>query len=154
MNQPTPAPLPGGELSLAARCVAPVPVRGSRAGLSLLATAIFGLALLVMAGCTKEAAPPQPIAVEQAPTSLAETFKDAAPELKTLVTDAIGAFGAKDYPKALFALQTLSARSDLTPEQRDLATRSMLTVNQTLAEQASSGDQKAQQVLQFQRTTK
>lgn len=112
------------------------------------------LALLLVCGCSQEAAPPKAIAVEQAPASLGEIFKGARPEVKTLVDDAVGALRTKDYTKALLALQSLSARSDLTPPQRDMASRSMLAVNQALAEQASSGDQKAQQVLQFQRTTK
>lgn len=114
----------------------------------------LSVALLLAFGCSKEVAPPKPITVEQAHTSLEEVFKGAGPEVKKLVEDAVGALAAKDYAKALFALQALGARSDLTPPQRDLASRSMLAVNQALAEQASTGDQKAQQVLQFQRTTK
>ena len=115
---------------------------------------IVVFAVVLGMGCGKEAAPPKPISVEQAPASLAEVFKGATPEAKKLVDDAVAALGAKDYTKALFALQSLSARSDLTTPQRDLASRSMLAVNQALAEQAGSGDQKAQQTLQFQRSTK
>ncbi|MBI2950090.1 MAG: hypothetical protein HYY23_20850 [Verrucomicrobia bacterium] len=115
---------------------------------------LLGLAFLLVGGCTKEATPPKPIAIEQAPTSLQEVFKGAGAEAKQLVDDAVAALGAKDFGKALFALQSLSGRSDLTAPQRDMASRSLLAVNQALAEQAGSGDQSAQQVLQFQRSTK
>lgn len=120
----------------------------SRASLASL------LAILLYAGCTKEAAPPKPITVEQAPTSLEEVFKGASPEAKKLVDDVVGALTAKNYAKALFSLQSLSSRSDLNPQQRDLASRSMLAVNKALDEQASSGDQNAQQALQIRRATK
>ena len=115
---------------------------------------ILGVCWMLAAGCTKEIAPPKPIALEQAPSSLQEAFKGANSDLKSLVDAAVGSLGTKDYTKALFALQTLSARSDLTPQQRDLTTRSTLAVNQALADQANSGDQQAQQVLQFQRSNK
>lgn len=118
------------------------------------ASLIVGVVWLLAVGCSKEVAPPKPIALEQAPSSLQEAFKGANSDLKRLVDAAVGSLGTKDYTKALFALQTLAARSDLTPQQRQLAARSTLAVNQALSDQANSGDQQAQQVLQFQRTTK
>ena len=118
------------------------------------ARCVLGLIAILAGGCSGEVAPPKPIAVEQAPSTLGEAFKTAKPEAKKLADDAVAALGAKDYTKALFALQSLSSRSDLTPEQRDIASRSMLAVNKALAEQANSGDQQAQQTLQFQRSTK
>jgi hypothetical protein len=111
-------------------------------------------ALILVGGCSKEATPPKPLAIDQAPASLQETFKGAGSESKKLVDDAVAALGAKDFAKALFALQSLSGRSDLTAPQRDVASRSMLAVNQALSEQASTGDQSAQQALQFQRSNK
>jgi hypothetical protein len=115
---------------------------------------VFGLSLVLAVGCSKTEAPPKAIAVEQAPTSLEEAFKGAKPEAKQLADEAVAALGSKDYTKALFALQSLAGRSDLTPQQRDMASRSMLAVNKALAEQAGSGDEKAQQTLQLQRSTK
>src|SRR5437773_8727181 len=86
------------------------------------------LSAFAMAGCNKEIAPaPKPLAVEQAPASLEEVFKEAAPaasrapqdpQVKALVNDATAALRAQDYNKALFALQSLSGRSDLTDAQR------------------------------------
>lgn len=112
------------------------------------------LFLLLAGGCSKQPAPPKPLAVEQAPTSLEEAFKNAKAEAKALASDATAALQAKDYAKALMALESLSSRSDLTSAQRDMASRSMLAVNKALSEQASTGDQKAQQVLQIRRMTK
>lgn len=114
---------------------------------------------LALVGCSKDAAPPPPIAVEQAPAKLEEAFKEnkgkqVDPEVKRLMDESVAALNSKDYAKALFTLQSLLARSDLTPPQRDLASRSMLAVNKALDEQASNGDKKAQEVLQFRRATK
>ena len=121
----------------------------------------FVVLLLLAAGCNKPTQPPAPIAVEQAPASLEETFKEGTsqaakqdPEVKQLVSDASGAIQARNYPKALFALQSLSGRSDLTYQQRDFVTRSMLAVHKALEEQANSGDAAAQQALEFRRRTK
>ena len=111
-------------------------------------------AILLSSGCSKKVEPPKPLAVEQAPTSLDEAFKNAKAEAKALAVEATAALQAKDYAKALLALQSLSGRSDLTAVQRDLASRAMLAVNKALSEQASTGDQKAQQVLQIRRMTK
>jgi len=121
------------------------------------------LGLLWVSGCSKQAEPPKPIAIEQAPASLEEAFqqpKEAASEVKqdshvkALVNDAVQALRSQDYAKALFALQTLSGRSDLTQAQRDFVTRALLSVHQVLEERASSGDQRAQEALDLRRRTK
>jgi hypothetical protein len=119
-----------------------------------ICVASLGLTFLLAGGCSQQPAPPKPISVDQAPTSLAEAFKTANPQAKELANDATSAMTSKDFPKALFALQSLSGRSDLTPDQRDLAARSLLAVNQALQEQAGNGDQQAQQALQMQRIIK
>ncbi len=118
------------------------------------ADCIFCLILVLSVGCGKDSTPPKALAIEQTPASLDEVFKTASLEARKLVSEAVAALGSKDYTRALFALQSLSIRSDLTPQQRDIASRSMLAANKALAEQAESGDQKAQQALQFQRATK
>ena len=69
-------------------------------------TSILGLALVLAVGCSKEATRPKQIAVEQMPTSLQDAFKTAKPEAKKLADDAVAAMAAKDYAKALFALQS------------------------------------------------
>jgi hypothetical protein len=125
------------------------------------ASAIFVIGLfLFAAACSKSATtPPPPIAVEETPAKLEEAFKQnpAQPsnnDVQILLDDAVASLKAHDYGKALFALQALLGRSDLTAEQRDTASRSMLAANKALADQASSGDRRAQEVLQLRRATK
>ena len=127
----------------------------------LLASLLLAFAV---AGCSKEiASAPKPLAVEQAPASLEEAFKEAAPtksrasqdaQVKALVNDATAALRGQDYAKALFALQSLSGRSDLTDAQRQFVTRAMLSVHQILEERANTGDQNAQDALELRSRTK
>ena len=121
--------------------------------------------LIWASGCgDKEAPPAKPIAIEQAPASLDEVFKEPAKasptqrgqdsQVRELVADARASLTSRDYSKALFALQSLSTRSDLTDSQRDFVTRAMFSVHQALEEQAGRGDQKAQEALDLRRATK
>jgi hypothetical protein len=70
------------------------------------------------------------------------------------VSEARAALASKDYAKALFTLESLSVRSDLTGVQRDFVTRAMLSVHQALEQAALSGDQRAQQALEVRRALK
>ncbi len=122
------------------------------------------LALLSFSACSKEEAPPKPVAIEEAPANLDEVFKEPATasaaqprqdsRVKELVSDARAALSGKDYSKAMFALQSLSTRSDLTDSQRDFVTRAMFSVHQALEEQAGRGDKAAQDALDLRRATK
>jgi hypothetical protein len=119
---------------------------------------------ILICGCSKEAPPPKPLAVEEAPASLEEVFKESPksaspqvtqnPLVRQLVDEARSALSSKDYAKALFALQSLSGRSDLTDAQRDFVTRAMFSVQQALEQAASTGDQRAQQALDLKRALK
>lgn len=119
---------------------------------------------ILLCGCSKEVPPPKPLAVEEAPASLEEVFKEPAAtaptqprqdsQVRQLVSDARAALTSKDYARALFALENLSVRSDLTDAQRDFVTRAMLSVHQVLEQAANSGDQRARQALELRRATK
>ena len=117
-------------------------------------------ASMFAAGCHKEETPPQPLAVEQAPASLEGAFKakddqpKIDPKIKSMVDDAVIALTAKNYGQAIFILQSLSGRSDLTSEQRDFVTRSMLSANKALEEQANNGNVAAQEALELRHRTK
>ncbi|MSU60995.1 MAG: hypothetical protein EXS31_01145 [Pedosphaera sp.] len=120
--------------------------------------------LLMLSACSKEEAPPKPVAIEQAPATLDEVFKEPAvasatkprqdSQVKELVADARAALTGRDYSKALFSLQSLSGRSDLTDSQRDFVTRAMSSVHNALEEQAGRGDKAAQDALDLRRATK
>lgn len=122
-------------------------------------SALFCVFVLV-AGCRKEETPPQPLAVDQAPAGLKGAFAakndqpTIDPQIKSLVDDAVIELTAKNYGRAIFILQSLSGRSDLTSEQRDFVTRSMLSANKALEEQANSGNRSAQEALELRRRTK
>ncbi len=121
---------------------------------------VFLCASFGVTGCRKEETPPAPLAVEQAPATLEGAFKPKAdepkidPQIRSLVDDAVIALTSKNYGRALFILQSLSGRSDLTAEQREFVTRSMLSANKALEEQANNGNVAAQEALELRRRTK
>lgn len=131
-----------------------------RRSLSQAAVAALFCVLVIAAGCGKEQTPPQPLAVEQAPASLEGAFKakddqpKIDPQIKSMADDAVIALTSKNYARAMFILQSLSGRSDLTSEQRDFVTRSMLSANKALEEQANNGNVAAQEALELRRRTK
>lgn len=120
-------------------------------------------ALLVLAcGCSKQPAPPAPVSAEEAPQTLQQVFKPEAtpgkktqdPEVRRLVNEAAEYLQARDYGRAIFSLQALSMRSDLTAEQRDYATRAMATAQQQLEQAAAAGNAQAREALDYRRRTK
>jgi PBP1b-binding outer membrane lipoprotein LpoB len=112
--------------------------------------------LLVAVGCSKEVPAPEAIAVEDASAALqqAPTTPQSSPEVQAMLSDAIAKLNARDYSNALFILQALSGRADLTPEQQSVVSRSMLAVNKALSEQAAAGNAQAQQAMQIYRANK
>lgn len=109
--------------------------------------------LAVAGGCSRNQAP-APLPADQAPSVVENAFKEADPQVKTAATEVVEALQRKDNIKAFFELQDLSSRSDLTPEQREAASRSMLSVNEQLRAAASQGDQQAAEALQVYRARK
>ena len=105
-------------------------------------------------GCSQKVEPPKPLPVEQISTSLQTAFKGANVEVGNLASAAAGAVQSREYDKALFVLQSLSTHSGLTREQRDIAARALLTVNQELAAQATTGNPQAAKTLEYQRMNK
>lgn len=106
-----------------------------------------------LSACSRNEAP-QPLAADQVPQVVENAFKEAAPEAKTSATEVVNSLQGKDDVKAFFELQNLSSRSDLTPVQREAATRSMLSVNERLRSAAAQGDQRAADALQLYRSSK
>jgi hypothetical protein len=121
---------------------------------------LFLVGFIFLPGCSrKQEAPPPAIAVEQTPAKLEEVFKqDKAAalnaEVQNLLDDSLASLRARDYGKAVFALQSLLGRSDLSPQQRETASSALLAANKALADQASNGDKRAQELLRVRRATK
>jgi len=131
------------------------PTRSHRTKRASSFALLSAFTVFLASGCGREAAPPVPIAVEEAPGKLAEAVsQEQNPEVKKLLDEAADVMRRKDYGQGLLLLQALSGRSDLTPEHRDLVSRLLLAANKALTDQASSGDQRAQEILQFRRATK
>ncbi|MFO1501968.1 MAG: hypothetical protein U1G07_26930 [Verrucomicrobiota bacterium] len=122
-------------------------------GLRSSALAMGLLVIGSLSACSRNEAP-QPLAADQVPQVVENAFKEAAPEAKTSATEVVNSLQGKDDVKAFFELQNLSSRSDLTPVQREAATRSMLSVNERLRSAAAQGDQRAADALQLYRSSK
>jgi len=108
---------------------------------------------LLICACSK---PPNtaPLSVEQVPTTVESAFKEASPEAKNSAHDVAAAIESKDNAKALVNLQALFARPDLTPEQREIASRSMISLNAQLRAAAAQGDKRAEEALEAYRASK
>ena len=115
---------------------------------------VAAIALLGFVGCKKTAEGPKPLAITEAPKTITDTFTNASGPSKEMASDSSAAMSSGNYPQALETLQLLSGRTDLTPEQRQAAARSLQTVNQELAKKASEGDKQAEDALKKYRSSK
>lgn len=112
-----------------------------------LPVASICLSLFLVVGCQKNDAPAA-LPADQVPQVVEQAFKSASAEAKTNADEVVASLQNKDDVKAFVDLQILGARTDLTPGQREAATRSMLSLNERLRDAAAQGDQKAQEALQ------
>ncbi|HAV61001.1 MAG TPA: hypothetical protein DCY13_01380 [Verrucomicrobiales bacterium] len=116
----------------------------------------LGAGLLMLCGCGEDTASraPEPLAVEQAPTTLEQAFASAGGDLKLMADEAIQFLRNGDYPRALVALQKLTSRTDLDGHQRGLASQALLTANQKVAEAAEKGNAEAEKLLRYRSANK
>ena len=108
---------------------------------------------LAATGCKKSASPAV-LTPEQVPGAVENAFKEASPEIKDLANAVVTSLQNKEEPKAFDALQNLSNRPDLTPEQREAAMRAVIALNFQLAAAAAKGDKSAEEMLEKYRATK
>jgi hypothetical protein len=134
------------------RIAVPEPARrrDSRLALTLILTVLAAAA----AGCGSSSAPPAALSTQEVAPALESAFKDASAEAKSAATEAAAAVQQNDNPKALLEIQRLSARQDLTAEQREAAARSMLAIMEQLRQAAARGDGAAAAMLEVQRAHK
>ena len=91
---------------------------------------------------------------EQAKEAIQQAFAGAPSDVKAMVGDVEAAMKANEDAKAFLQLGNLSARADLTAEQRGAAAQAMLTVNQKLSAAAANGDRDAAALLDSYRSSK
>jgi hypothetical protein len=114
----------------------------------------IGLLATIAWGCSKPEGPPPAVSLEQLPAALQKAFVKAKPEATEPLNALLAALGEKDYPKALTALQGLSAVPGLNKAQANLTAAGLVTLNNALQDAQTSGDQNAAQALQTYRATK
>jgi hypothetical protein len=105
-------------------------------------------------GCSKEYEVPKALTVAELPTALEKAFSSAATERKELVDRSIGALKEGKLPNALMVIESLCAIPDLTPTQRAVASRAVLTLNQELQSAAGKGDKSAEQFQKLRQSSK
>ncbi|MEI6356941.1 MAG: hypothetical protein WCP53_07550 [Verrucomicrobiota bacterium] len=120
-----------------------------RVGLALVA----GLLLVATSGCGRSGAGVAK-SPEQAKEAIKQAFAGAPSDVKTLAGDIEAAMKANEDAKAFLQLGNLTARPDLTAEQRGAAAQAMLTVNQKLSAAAANGDRDAAALLDSYRASK
>jgi len=112
------------------------------------------LVLLIASGCKKPEGPPPPVSLEQLPSALEKAFAKGKPEAGEPLGALQAALRDKDYPKALMAMQAVTALAGLNKEQANVAAAGLVSINNALQEAQSQGDQNAAQTLQTYRATK
>jgi len=120
-----------------------------RIALPLLVTLVLGL------GCNRSVPPPAPFTEAELPGAIEKAFSTAKqPEAKDLATQVVTSLQAKDYSKAFWAIQTLSAVQGLSKDQANVTARATLTINSLLQTAQAQGDAKAGQTLKRYMETK
>ena len=104
-------------------------------------------------GCGDKA-PPEPMPAAEVPKALNDAFGKASAEDQALAKAAQQAVQKDEQTVALELLEALSRKAELTPEQREIAARSALSVRSKLLDAANKGDKAAQDYLEEQRARK
>ena len=87
------------------------------------------------------------MAIEELPGVFEKAFSKAKADTRAAASEIVAAVQAKDYTKAVAALQGLLGQSSLTPEQRIATARGLLAVNSALQAAQASGDATAAETL-------
>lgn len=110
-------------------------------------------AALLLPGCGDKPAP-EPISAAEVPKTLDTAFSGASAEAKAAAKAASDALQKDEQSMALEALEALSRKTDLTPEQREAAAKAALSVRAGILDAANKGDAAAKAYLDEQRARK
>ncbi len=115
---------------------------------------LSGLALLfLLPGCAKNQAP-QPLPLDQVPAAISKAFAKAPTAQKELADRVVSALQEKQIANAMMVVEGLCKVPDLTPEQRETASRALLTLNQELQAAAERGDKAAADFQRMRQSTR
>lgn len=115
------------------------------------------LALVLMPlviGCGGGGRPPKPLSHDEIGPAVQRVFQDAQDDLRAGANDLVAALEAGEDSRAFLLLQSLLNRAELTAEQRDVVSRSMISIGARLNEAADAGDAGATQLLEYHGATK
>jgi hypothetical protein len=120
---------------------------------SFRSLAAAALCAATLCGCGDKPAP-EPISAAEVPKTLDSAFSSASPEARDAAKAAAEALQKDEQSMALEALEALSRKTDLTPEQRDAAAKAAISVRAGIVDAAAKGDAAAQAYLEEQRARK
>lgn len=125
-----------------------------RAFIRILRILVLAAAAATLSACEREAKQPEALTSEQITGSVPEVFKGADAESRQLAADVVDAIGKQDYATAWAKLQDLNARPNLTDAQKEFVASSIASVGAEVNKAEESGDEAAQEALQFHRANK
>jgi hypothetical protein len=118
------------------------------------ATIAVSASLLWCACDKRDAAAPSPLPEDQIPSVVSQAFNGSAKETQVQVAQYVNHFENRDFPAAFEDMQQIVHNKNLTPDQRIVLARALMTTSQKVREAASAGDQRADEALRSYTSTK
>jgi hypothetical protein len=119
-----------------------------------LCRVLICLMAIAASGCKKPAPPVEPISIETAVAEINKAFAKATGKAKSISGEAAKAITAQNFSAAGQSLTALTSIPELSEEQRSVASRCLISVNEKLQEAAAQGSPEAIQQLQLHHFTK
>jgi hypothetical protein len=118
-------------------------------------TFIAASAQLLCWGCGKNtSSAPVPLSVEEIPSVVAQSFANSDKETQDQANQFINDVKNHDFSAAFEQIQPLARKTNLTPDQRGVLARALVTTSQKVQDAAAGGDDRANQVLNSYSATK
>jgi len=113
-----------------------------------LFSGILPAALMIVSGCSKgNSAAPAPLSADKVPAVVNQTFNQSPDANKQLASGYASDFQNQDIVAAFNDLQKLRHQTDLTPEQKTVLARAMMTTMTELRTAATAGNPAAQKAM-------
>jgi hypothetical protein len=110
--------------------------------------------LSLATGCGERNQAPTPMPLEQIPAALQSVAQNADADVKAKAAAAIAALKGTNVTQALFLVQALANRTDLTSQQQETIARCLLTVVAQVQSSATNGNEEAAAAIQYRRESK